>query len=76
MASLRRGLAVGGRVWLSDLQSYRLSGLELGRVQREGFGLVKSGRGRRRRGGRLPVLLGLWDEWPCGRTYLGYSSNL
>jgi hypothetical protein len=76
MVSLWQGLAMGGRVWLSDLPSYRGSGLELGRVQREGFGLVKSGRGKRRRGGRLPVLLGLWDELPCGRTYLGYSSNL
>ncbi len=61
MASLRRGLVVG-RVWLSDLQSYRLSGSGLGRVAGSGFALVKSGQGRRRRGGRRPAALELWDE--------------
>jgi hypothetical protein len=71
MASLRLGL-VGGRVWLSalfDPMSYqgssRLSGLELDRVLGVGFALVRSGRGRRRRGGGLPAALELWDELPC-----------
>jgi hypothetical protein len=36
MASLRLGLAAG-RAWLSDLMSELESGLESGRVRREGF---------------------------------------
>jgi hypothetical protein len=32
--------------------------------------LVQSGRGRRRREGRLPAALGLWDELPSGTRVL------
>jgi hypothetical protein len=69
MASLRPGPVVC-RVWLSELRSYRLSGLGLGRGAGLGFGWLTSGRGRRRRGGRLPAALGLWDELPSGSGVL------
>ena len=76
MASLRLGVRVG-RVWLFELfdprpyrGSYRLSGWGLDRVLGLGFALVQSGRGRRRRGRRLPVLLELWDELPSGSRVL------
>jgi hypothetical protein len=69
MVSLRPGPA-GGRVWLSELRSYRLSGLGLGRGVGWGFGWLTSGRGRRRRGGKLPAALGLWDELPSGSGVL------
>jgi hypothetical protein len=65
MASLRPGPVVC-RVWLSELRSYRLSGLRVGRGVGVGFVWVRSGRGRRQRGGRLPAALGLWDELPSG----------
>jgi hypothetical protein len=64
MASLRLGPVAGGRVWLSDLQSYRLSGSGVDRGMGVGFVWVQSGRGRTRRGGRLSAALGLWDRLP------------
>ena len=73
MASLRPGL-VGGRVWLSDLPSYRgfcrLSDSELGRVRQERFAWAKSAQSMTRRGGRPPAALGLWDELPSGTRVL------
>ena len=80
MASLQPGLMVARRAWLSELsdrQSYRgscrLSGLGVGRVPGLGFAVVHSARGRRRRGGRLPAALGLWDGLPSG---LGLGSRV
>ena len=70
MASLLPALGVGGRVWLSDLRSYRLSGSGLDRVPGLGLVWVKSGRGRTRRGGRLSAALELWDELPSGSRVL------
>jgi hypothetical protein len=35
-----------------------------------GFALVKSARGKRRRGGRPPAALGLWDELPSDSRVL------
>jgi hypothetical protein len=81
MASLRLGLVMGGRVWLSELsdpmsyrRSSRLSGSGLDRVVGLGSVLAKSGRGRTRKGGGPPAALGLWDELPSGLRYpvLGY----
>ena len=43
-----------------------MSGLLVGRGVGVGFVWVRSGRGRRRRGGRPPAALGLWDELPSG----------
>jgi hypothetical protein len=66
MASLRPGLVAGCRAWLSDLQSYRLSGSGGDRAPGLGFAWVKSAQGRTRRGGRQPAALELWDELPSG----------
>ena len=73
MASLRPELVAGGMVWLSELSdrgAYRLSGWELDRARGLGFALVRSGRGRRWRGGKPPAALGLWDELPSGSRVL------
>jgi hypothetical protein len=69
MASLWPGPVVC-RVWLSELRSYRMSGLRVGRGVGVDFAWVRSGRGRRRRGGRLSAALGLWDELPSGSGVL------
>jgi hypothetical protein len=76
MASLRPGPGAGRRVWLTELfdpASYRVSGSGVDRVPGLDLVLVKSARGRRRRGGRPPAALELWNELPSG---LGYWSRV
>jgi hypothetical protein len=70
MASLRLGL-VAGKAWLAELRSGREFDLGLDRVPGAGFAMVRSARGRTRRGGRPPATLGLWDELPSGLCIQG-----